>query len=265
MKALMLAAGIGRRLYGDDNYEPPKALLRFDGKTLLQRHIEFLQEFGVDELVLIVGHRRDDLLAEADAHAPEGFVRSIFNPRFEEGPILSLWTGAPVLREGDDVLFMDADVLYHPIVLERLVKSPHDTCFIYDRNLEPGEDPVKLCIRDGIAVDFGKRVTEAHDVAGEWPGFFRMSPDIAAKIADRTDRFVEDGELEVNYEEAFCHVLKNEPPGRFGCEHITGLPWIERDFPSDLIRAENIILPRLAETFAEPAGAPEIRERASGD
>ena len=57
MKAVMLAAGVGRRLYGDQNDDLPKALLRFEGKTLLERHVGILKALGVDELVLIVGHQ----------------------------------------------------------------------------------------------------------------------------------------------------------------------------------------------------------------
>ena len=166
MKAIMLAAGVGRRLYGDENDCLPKALLRFDGKTLLARHVEILRDLGVDELVLVVGHRKEDLLAEADVVAPKGFIRSIFNPRFEEGPILSLWTADEVLRSGEDILFMDADVLYPPELMRRLLDSPHENCFVMDRDFEPGEDPVKLCLRDGIAVDFGKQVTGDCDVCG---------------------------------------------------------------------------------------------------
>ena len=35
MKVIMLAAGIGQRLHGEDNDYLPKALLGFGGKTLL--------------------------------------------------------------------------------------------------------------------------------------------------------------------------------------------------------------------------------------
>ena len=107
MKALMLAAGLGRRLYGDKNQELPKALLQFGGQTLIERHIIILQACGVDELNLIVGHRKDDLLSEVKRVAPDGFVRSFYNPRYREGPKHSLARGEEVLRSGDDVLFME--------------------------------------------------------------------------------------------------------------------------------------------------------------
>ena len=54
MKAIMLAAGVGSRLYGDDGNQPPKCLLEFGGKTLLNRHIDVLKSLGVDQLVMVV-------------------------------------------------------------------------------------------------------------------------------------------------------------------------------------------------------------------
>ncbi len=261
MKAVMLAAGLARRLFGDENTELPKALLRFDNRTLLDRHIEVLRYCGVDELVLVVGHRKDDLLAEAHAAAPAGFVSSIFNPRYREGPVISLWQARDVLRAGDDILFMDADVLYHPSMLQRLIDAPASSCFLVDRNFEPGDEPVKLCIRDGLVVDFGKKVAEAHDTVGEWPGFMKMSPEIAHSVADATDLYVESGNDQVTYEEAMRDVLLASPPGAFGFEDVTGVPWIEIDFPSDLIRAEKIIYPKVAEYFPDIDLANVVRHK----
>ena len=241
MKAIMLAAGVGRRLFGEDHDQPPKALLRFDGKTLLERHIENLKDNGVDELVLVVGYRRDDILGEAKAIAGADYVSGIFNPRFRSGSIVSLWSAREVLRRGDDVLFMDADVLYHPALISRLIASPHKNCFLLDRKIENDEEAVKLCIRGGKPVDFGKNVTSDFDLLGEWPGFLRMSPAIGERLAAVTESFVEQAKIELIYEEAMRQVLASEPPGTFGYEDISDLPWIEIDFPADLMRAQKIV------------------------
>ena len=242
-------------------------MLRFDGKTLVARNIEILRYIGVEELVLIVGHRKEDLLAEAATVAPEGFVRSVFNPRFNEGPILSLWTASDELRSGEDVLFMDADVLYHPEMISRLMASESGNCFVMDRDFELGAEPVKLCIRDGDPVDFGKQVTDDYHQIGEWPGFLRMTADIAAKVAAATLAYIDNDDLDVTYEEAICDVLVSEPAGTFGFEDITGIPWIEIDFPSDLLRAEKITFPQMAEYIAEgsDAGDLPVANKASGE
>ncbi len=75
------------------------------------------------------------------------FVRTIHNPAFSEGSMVSLWAARAALASGDDILFMDADVLYDPALIERLVDTKLPNAFLIDRDFEPGDEPVKLCLR----------------------------------------------------------------------------------------------------------------------
>lgn len=249
----MLAAGLGRRLFGDDNAEPPKSLLRFDGVTLLARHVEALVQCGASGLTVVVGHRHEDLREELAAVAPAGFVDIVYNPRFKEGPKLSLARGGETLRSGDSVLFMDADVLYHVELMERLVNSAHESCFVMDRAFQSTDDFVKVCLRNGRIVDFGKIVGETFDVMGEWPGLCRFDPATAAQIADSVDGFIARDDIEGAYEEAFREVLAASPPDTFGVEDITGIPWVEIDYETDLEKAATRVLPRILKHDTSPA------------
>ncbi len=47
--------------------------------------------------------------------------------------------------------------------------------------------------------------------------------------------------------EVFCDALLAAPAGTFKVEDITGLPWGEIDFPEDLARAHEVVLPQLEE------------------
>jgi choline kinase len=245
MHAIMLAAGRGMRLSGGSGGLPPKSLLRFGGKSLLRRHFEALRGAGIDKLTLILGYRAGDIHAELAAIGADGWVETIFNRRYREGAVVSLWAGRQVLRGGDDVLFMDADVLYHSDVLRKLTRSPLPNCLLIDRDLEPGEEPVKICLRAGRIVEFGKIIEGAFDVVGEWPGFLRLGPAVATELAAATDRFLAMGRHEEPYEPAIREILLNGSPDRFGVEDITGLPWIEIDTPEDLRRAHETIAPAL--------------------
>ena len=247
MHAIMLAAGRGLRLSGGGGDLPPKALLRFGGKSLLRRHIEALRAAGVDRLTLVVGHRADEIQAELVAIGADGWVETIFNPRYREGAVVSLWTARQVLCGGADILFMDADVLYHPDVLRRLASSPIRNCLLIDRQIEPDEEAVKICLRAGRIVEFGKVVEGAFEVLGEWPGFLRLEPDLASELATTVDRFVVAGRGEEPYEPAIRELLLAGSPDRFGVEDIGGLPWIEIDTPEDLQRAREKVLPALGE------------------
>lgn len=242
MKALILAAGVGRRL----GQEHPKCLLRFDGQTLLARHLDCLRRLGVDEVVMAVGHRSDMIQAELNTLEVTGFASTLHNPRYEQGSVLSLWTLREHLEQGGDVLLMDADVLYDCRLLERLIQTRLRNCFLLDRRFEPGDEPVKLCVHDGQLVEFRKQV-EPHavfDFCGESVGFFRFSGDMAARLAMQTRHYASNGLDAAPYEEAIRDLLLRSPE-EFGFEETGGLPWIEIDFPADIRRAEEDILPRL--------------------
>ncbi len=58
MKAVILAAGEGRRLKPLTNRRP-KPMLSVAGKPLLEYVIEATREAGIDDIVLVVGYRRD--------------------------------------------------------------------------------------------------------------------------------------------------------------------------------------------------------------
>ena len=245
-KAIICAAGVGNRLGAPWN-AAPKALLRFGETTLLSRHLAILAAAGVEEIVIGVGYRADLITAELEAIGVGAKVRTVVNPRYREGSVVTVWSLREELTAGRPVLLMDADVLYDARMIRRLCESRHHDCLLYDADIEDGEEPVKICLRDGEIVDFGKTVTPDHDRAGESVGFFRFSPETASRLAGIVAGYVESGRCEEIYEEAIRDLLRAMPPGTFGIEDVTGLPWIEIDFPEDIARAEAEVLPRLAD------------------
>jgi len=62
MKAMILAAGLGTRLkpFTDKH---PKALAMVNGKSLLQRSIEYLRDFGINDVVINVHHFPSKVIA----------------------------------------------------------------------------------------------------------------------------------------------------------------------------------------------------------
>jgi choline kinase len=241
----MLAAGVGQRL-GNGADGPPKALLEFGGKSLLARHLEILRHFGIERVTIATGYKSSRIESEI-ARLGAGFARCVLNPDYEAGSIVSLWSVRAALADGADILLMDADVLYDHRLIARLLESRQANCFLMDRDIEPGEEPVKLCVREGRLVDFHKRVAATYDFCGESVGFFRLSPSMAAKLAARAEEYVAGGRRGEWYEEAIRDLLLASAPGTFGYEDVTGLPWIEIDFPEDVARARDEILPRLAD------------------
>jgi choline kinase len=241
-RALILAAGVGRRLGGEGHLPGqhlPKALLRFGGRSLLERHVTILRGCGVRDITVVVGYGEHDIRAELDALAGEK-PSAIVNPDFRRGSVVSLDAGREVLRSRAPVILMDADVLYDARLMTRLVGSDQPNCLLLDREIEPGDEPVKLCVTRGRIVDFHKRPRVEHEWHGESVGFFRFTPDTAAELAERAEAYVGSGRGDMEYEEPIRDMILAGPPGRFGFEDISGLPWTEIDFPEDVEKARSL-------------------------
>jgi choline kinase len=236
--AILLAAGIGRRL----DQAIPKVLARIGGETLLQRHLALLAAAGIAPISITIGHQ-GELIRQAVAELGHT-VRFIENERYREGSLGSLWKQADMLRGGQPVLVMDGDVLYDRRMLETLLTAPGEGVLLVDRNIEPGDEPVKICFRGQTIVDFRKRPEHAHDWHGESVGFFKFQPALAAALAARCGDYAASGAPLPEYEEAIRDLILREP-ARFHAADVSGLPWTEIDFPEDLARARDVILPEL--------------------
>jgi len=244
MRAIILAAGVGKRLAAV--YQKPKGLLEFGGSTLLARHLEFLAALGLDTVHLVVGYQAGRIQQHVKGLATPLTVHWHLNADYALGSVVSLHCARPALLAGEPVLVMDADVLCSPRILERLVTSSHANCLLMDRDLDAGDEPVKICVRDGRMVEFRKRLCPLlrYDLAGESVGFFRFDAEVAGALATQVRHYAEGGMPEAPHEEALRDLLLADPD-RFGYEDVTGEPWIEIDFPEDVERAAQQVLPSI--------------------
>ena len=67
MKAMIFAAGLGTRFKPWTDHHP-KALAMVNGKSLLQRNIEYLQRYGITDVVVNVHHFPDQIIEAVEAN-----------------------------------------------------------------------------------------------------------------------------------------------------------------------------------------------------
>src|SRR4029077_8849503 len=94
--AVILAAGVGKRLLGTSGGKP-KCLIEIAGRSLLLRLLDGLAAAGVREAVVVTGFGDDLVRAVLSAGVRGIDVRCVTNTRFREGAILSLWTARDAL------------------------------------------------------------------------------------------------------------------------------------------------------------------------
>ena len=247
MRAIILAAGRGLRLQMPEAQQLPKCLLRFDGMTLLERHLRMLKGVGVDEIVLALGFHHGLVEAELDRLAWVPRPEIVVNARFDLGSVLTVHTVAAALTRGGDVLLMDADVLYDERILTALVVGDAAVNrVLIDREFETGDEAVKVCVRDGIPIELRKSLAGdlQFDTIGESVGFFRFDQAGARRLAALVAGYIDSERAHAPHEEAVRDMLR-EGSQVFEITDITGAPWIEIDFPDDVARAARDVLPLL--------------------
>lgn len=247
MRAIILAAGRGARLQLPEDAQLPKCLLRFAGMTLLERHLRMLKNAGVDDVVLALGFRHDLIEAELDRLDWKPRPEIVLNMNFELGSVLTVCTVADAMSRGGDVLLMDADVLYDERILRALVAGTRPVNrLLIDRDFETGDEPVKLCVQAGVPIELRKQLAAdlKFDTIGESVGFFRFDPGGAQRLAALVAGYVDSGRAHMPHEEAVRDLIR-EKSQVIEVADVTGSPWIEIDFPIDVVRATREVLPQL--------------------
>ena len=84
ISAILLAAGESTRM------GQLKALLPWQDLTLVEYQIQSLQRAGVAEVVLVVGHRGDDVAAPVKGNPR---IKAVDNPDYRQGKTTSVKTG----------------------------------------------------------------------------------------------------------------------------------------------------------------------------
>lgn len=110
MKAMLFCAGLGTRLRPITN-DIPKALVPINGKTLLQRNIEYLNSYGITNFVINIHHFGAKILQHLEENNYFGMNIEISD---EQKEVLETGGGlkkaAPFLSE-EDFIVMNVDIL----------------------------------------------------------------------------------------------------------------------------------------------------------
>ena len=180
MKAIIVAAGMGRRL-GPHTADVPKCLVKVGAKSILERQIDALAAAGVGEINVVRGYLGDRIVLPG--------LTTFDNPRYRENNILaSLFYAEPAMAGG--FVFSYSDIVYDATVTRALCAAGGDYRLIIDRGWDRAyagrhDHPVREAeltrVEDGRVRRVGKGLVPPADAAGEFIGLAYFS----AVAADR--------------------------------------------------------------------------------
>lgn len=112
--AVILSGGYSSRMNGF------KPLMELGKKTLLERVVQLFNKSGIDNIVVVTGHRKKDVKEEATRLG----IKSVFNKEYDTGMYSSVCAGVKQMKKMDTFFILPVDIpLIRPTTLLELLKK----------------------------------------------------------------------------------------------------------------------------------------------
>lgn len=251
MKAVILAAGEGSRLRPFTETRP-KVMFPVANRPILEYKVRTLARLGFEEVVLVVGYRREK-------------VQSYFGDGDEWGVDIEyvvqedqLGTARAVERVrglvGDRFLVMNGDNIVHPGAVEGFVESIDEGNGVLLKRTEVGGDYGAVSVEDGEVVEIDeKSVEEGKRLVNL--GIYIFTDEVFDGI-DETEQSVR-GEYEIT-----SSLQRMIDSGISVGAVETDLTWMDAVYPWDLVEVNAAVLEGGEEFYAEPGVEGRVEDGA---
>jgi len=234
MKAVILAAGRGKRLYPYTKYIP-KCLLEIGGETILEHQINHIRDCGIDEIVIVVGfgfEKVENFLRNYDGLGMK--IKTLYNPFYQTtNSLISLWIARGEMDS--DMVVMNGDDVFEIDVLEQALRMRDEKiCLPVKRKTNYEDEDMKVIIQESKVVDISKTLTSRASAESVGVRVFR---DTGVELLKRSiEEEMRTGGAENKWYISAIHRLIKKGY-KVKSLDIDDLFWMDVDYPSDLFKA----------------------------
>ena len=235
MKAVILAAGTGRRLLPYTK-NCPKSLVRIRSKPLIAYLLDNFSEMGFSEVVVVVGYRGTMFRKILGQKYNQCRLIYRLNKKYSSTDNLNSLFIARKDLDGEFIL-VNGDVLFNKKILTKLIKDPRQNVTVVDSSGVVETNSMNVRIKGHQVLEMGRGLKEK---SKRVLGMYKFSKEGALKYFQIAEDVVKKARGEgVQIEEPIKEFLKTE---HLFVLDIKGIPWQEIDDQNDLTIAENKLL-----------------------
>lgn len=240
MKAVILAAGIAARLRPlTDN--TPKCLLKIGGKTILERTLDNLLFYNLNDIVIVTGYLKVQIERFVAEHYPKINVKYIYNDKYDStNNIYSLWMTKDLVTDSE-MIMLDSDILFDKKILEKLIESGYSNCLALRTDQKLSEEEIKVRLNEDTSIAEISKTVDLKLAVGESIGIEKFSVEFNKELFKILDRkIIIEKVHNIFYEAAFQDAI-NEGSKIFSVD-ISPLKCIELDFAEDIELASKEVI-----------------------
>lgn len=173
MRAILISAGKGERLYPLTKNTPKSLLEVGNGLTLLETQLHSLAENNIKDIVIIVGYKAEQIEAKIKHYQGDMNITTVFNPFYDcSNNLLSVWMARNYMDS--DFISINGDDIFSPTVIENLLKSKEDITMVIDEKPEYDDDDMKVVHHNHCILEVSKKI-EKDRANGESIGMIKFS------------------------------------------------------------------------------------------
>jgi histidinol-phosphate/aromatic aminotransferase/cobyric acid decarboxylase-like protein/choline kinase len=126
MQAIILAAGMGSRL-GKYTKNNTKCMLSINGRTLIERALDTLDNAGIRKCIIVAGYEKDNLINLVGTRYKNIEIIWVINEVYNKtNNIYSLYLAKDYLL-ADDTLLLESDLIFEDRIIKELLENPDPT------------------------------------------------------------------------------------------------------------------------------------------
>ncbi len=236
MKAVILLAGVGSRLY-PLTFDKPKSLLPIGDSSVLEHMITKLQREGISSFVIVCGHMQEVITAYVAETFPNLDVTFVTNNRY-----LTTNTGYSLLvareqLEGESFIKLDGDVIFDEEIIKNLLAMDDIASYICTDSTSVNAEVIKvICDQNGYVVRIGNKLPVAESI-GESIGIERISKHTTLALFTTLQAMMTNQNNHQDYYEvAYDEII--QAGAHFKTIDVTDLHWVEMDTLEDYQQAQ---------------------------
>lgn len=247
MKAVILAAGVGRRLKPLTN-KLPKAFLPIERKPLIHYSLENLKKCGFHDVTIVVGYKASYFREQLSDNYKGTTINYVLNPKYRTtGSMYSLLQTQKFID--DDILLLESDLLYEPKAVDAILSSPYKDLILV-AGMSGSGDEVYICTdKANRIIDLGKNISKRNrkNAIGEFVGISKLSKQFLKKLFETMQNDRNINKAQYHYEEYIFKTCQLGYP--VYALYQKNLLWIEIDNENDLKRAQEGVYPRIKRNY----------------
>ncbi|MGL4670377.1 MAG: sugar phosphate nucleotidyltransferase [Methanobacteriaceae archaeon] len=235
MITVILAAGFGSRLMPLTK-DIPKTLLEIEGMTILERLITQSIDNGINEFIIISGHKKERVEEKAQDLINKYNIKiDILENKDYLTTNTSVSTLIATKIANEDIILINGDNVFDKKIMDNIVSSS-GTSLVIDNVKNLNEESFKLKIENGIVTEIGKHIDIA-SALGEFIGVSKVAksdfPEFNSILEDLINKDPQ------NYYDYAFKTLSEKT--KIGFVYTEGAKWTEIDDKNDWEMAKQML------------------------